>query len=55
MPQETIVTGPLDTRYSAHREAERRRMETREWLKRRERELGMITDAPSVAPEQLNK
>jgi hypothetical protein len=55
MPQETIVTGPLDTRYTANRDEERRRQETREWLKQRERELGMVKDAPSVAPEQPKK
>jgi hypothetical protein len=34
-----------------HRDAERRREETREWLKQRERELGLAHDAPSVAAE----
>jgi hypothetical protein len=51
MIKATIVTSPLDTRYSAHRDAERRRRETREWLKQRERELGFLKDAPSVTPE----
>jgi len=55
MPQETIVTGPLDTRYTAHRDVERRRQETREWLEQRERELGFVKDAPSVAPESNDK
>ena len=55
MIKETIVTSPLDTRYSAHRDAERRRRETREWLKQRERELGFLKDAPSVAPESNDK
>jgi hypothetical protein len=30
---------------------EKRRRETREWLARRERELGFIKDAPPVAPD----
>jgi hypothetical protein len=42
MPQ-TIVTD---------RVVEQHRKETREWLKRRQRELGVVKDAPSVAPEQ---
>jgi hypothetical protein len=55
MPQETIVTGLLDTRYTAHRDEEHRREEIREWLKQRERELGMVKDARSVAPEHPKK
>jgi hypothetical protein len=55
MPQETIVTGPLDTRYTAHRDEKQRREETREWLKQRERELGLRKDAVSVAPERPNR
>jgi hypothetical protein len=54
MPQETVVTSPLDSRYTAHRDAERRRQETREWLQQREQELGTVKDAPSVAPAQPN-
>lgn len=55
MIKETIVTSPLDTRYTAHRDADRRRHETREWLKQRERELGFLKDAPSVASEDGDK
>jgi hypothetical protein len=55
MIEETIVTSPLDTRYTAHRDAERRRRETREWLRQRERELGFLQDTPSVAPESGDK
>jgi hypothetical protein len=51
MIRETIVTSPLDTRYTEHRDVDRRRRETREWLKQREQELGFLKDAPSVAPE----
>ena len=44
MPQETIVKGN-----AAHREA-RRLEQPREWF--RQRQEGMVDDAPSVAPEQ---
>ena len=54
MPKETVVIGPLDAGYTAHREAERRREETREWLKQRERELSMAKDTRSVATEHPN-
>jgi hypothetical protein len=53
--KETIITSPLDTRYTVDRDAERRRRETREWLRRRERELGFLKDAPSMAPENNEK
>jgi len=36
-----------DPQYRAHREAVRRREETREWLRQRERALA----APSIVPE----
>jgi hypothetical protein len=38
---------PLDPGYTAHREAEERHKQTREWLRRRERE----SQAPSVVPD----
>ena len=38
---------PLDPGYTAHREAEERRRQTREWLRRRERQ----SRAPSVVPD----
>jgi hypothetical protein len=53
MIKETIVS-PLDTRYTAHRDEERRREETREWLRQREQELSIARDAPPVAPERPN-
>ena len=37
--------------YTGHRDNEQRQRETREWLKQRERELGFVKDAPSVASE----
>jgi hypothetical protein len=50
MTQALKLISPLDADYAGHREAEERRRETREWLERRERELGFVKDAPSVAP-----
>lgn len=38
---------PLDAGYTAHREAEERRKQTREWLRRRERQ----SRTPSVVPD----
>ena len=55
MPQETIAIGPLDTRYTAHRDVAHRREETRQWLKQRERELGLVQVMPSVTPEHPSK
>ena len=49
MTQASNVT-PLDAEYVEDREVEVRRRETHEWLRQRERELGFVTDAPSVAP-----
>ena len=51
MTTETVLKSPLDPHYTGHRDAEQRHQETREWLKQRERELGFVKDAPSVAPE----
>ena len=48
MSRVSALLNPLDAHYKAHREAEQRRRETREWLSRRERELGFIKDAPPV-------
>jgi hypothetical protein len=39
---------PCDPEYTGHREAEKRRQETREWLLQRERD----SIAPSIVPEQ---
>jgi hypothetical protein len=43
---------PIDPEYTGHREAEQRHRETREWLRRRERELDLHTDMPSIAPDK---
>jgi septal ring factor EnvC (AmiA/AmiB activator) len=51
MTQASKLISPLEAEYAEHREAEERRRDTREWLKQRERELGFVKDAPSVAPK----
>jgi hypothetical protein len=51
MTKASTLISPIDSQYNAHREAEERRHQTHEWLKKRERELGFISGAPSVAPE----
>ena len=48
----TCLISPLEAQFTAHRDAEKRRRETHEWLERRERELGFVHDAPTVAPEK---
>jgi hypothetical protein len=50
MFKQSALPNPLDAQYTGHRDAEKRRMETKEWLRQREREMGFVTDAPSVAP-----
>jgi hypothetical protein len=52
MTQASNLTSPIDPQYTGHRKAEERRRQTREWLRKRERELGLVSDAPSVAPEK---
>jgi hypothetical protein len=52
MLKDSTLMSPIDARYTGHREAEERHRQTREWLAKRERELGFVTDAPSTAPEQ---
>lgn len=51
--QGSTLTLPTDSGYTAHRDAEQRCRETREWLAKRERELG-FTEAPLTAPEKRN-
>jgi hypothetical protein len=55
MPQTSTLITPIDPQYTADREAEKRRRETREWLKQRERELGFADDAPSMVPERRER
>jgi hypothetical protein len=38
---------PCDPGYTAHRDAEKRHRDTRDWLRQRER----VTKAPSIVPE----
>jgi hypothetical protein len=42
---------PYEPDYVGHREAEKRRQETKEWLRQRERELA--GRSPSIVPERL--
>jgi hypothetical protein len=41
---------PYEPDYVGHREAEKRRQETKEWLRERERELA--ERSPSIVPER---
>jgi hypothetical protein len=52
MLKQSTLPNPLDAQYTGHRDAEKRHLETKEWLRQREREMGFVTDAPSVAPDQ---
>jgi hypothetical protein len=47
MRQKSTLVLPCDPEYIAHREAQRRRRETREWLLQRER----ANLAPSIVPD----
>jgi hypothetical protein len=47
MRQTSRLVLPCDPQYTAHREAEKRRQQTREWLRQRER----TRVAPSIVPE----
>jgi hypothetical protein len=46
------LISPIDSQYTGHREAEQRRQQTREWLEKRERDIGFVSDAPSLALEK---
>ena len=47
MRQKSTLVLPCDPEYTAHREAQRRRRETREWLLQRER----ANLAPPIVPD----
>jgi hypothetical protein len=47
MRQKSRSVLPCDPEYTGHREAEKRRQETREWLLQRER----ASTAPSIVPD----
>jgi hypothetical protein len=51
MLKQSTLPNPLDAQYTGHRDAAKRQLETKEWLRQREREMGFVTDAPSVAPD----
>jgi hypothetical protein len=52
MMKDSTLISPIDPRYTGHRDAEERHRQTRDWLAKRERELGIVSDAPPVAPEK---
>jgi hypothetical protein len=47
MRQKSQLVLPCDPGYTAHREAEKRRQETRDWLRQRER----ASATPPIVPE----
>lgn len=51
MRRKSQLVLPCDPEYTAHREAAKRRQETREWLRRREQAAA----APSIVPEAPEK
>jgi hypothetical protein len=55
MMKDSTLISPIDPRYSGHRDGEKRRRQTREWLAKRERELGFVSDAPPVALEKAEQ
>jgi hypothetical protein len=53
MRQKSALVLPCDPEYTAHREAQKRRQETREWLLQRERANlapSIVPDAPEAQP-----
>jgi hypothetical protein len=48
----STLISPIDAQYTGHRDAEERRRNTREWLRKRERELDFVSDAPAMATEE---
>ena len=54
MRQKSQLVLPCDPEYTAHREAQKRRQETREWLLQRERAKlapSIVPDAPEGEPK----
>jgi hypothetical protein len=51
MRQSSKLILPCDPHYTAHWEAEKRRKKTREWLRKRERDLARAPSIVSEAPE----
>jgi hypothetical protein len=55
MRQKSRLVLPCDPEYTAHREAERRRQETRQWLSQRERANlapPIVLDVPKANPTE---
>ena len=55
MLQKSQLVLPCDPEYTAHREARKRRQETREWLLRRERSSiapSIVPDVPEAEPQE---
>jgi hypothetical protein len=52
MTKASTLISPIESQYTGHREADDRRRQTREWLRKREQELGFVRDAPLTAPEK---
>ena len=55
MRQKSQLVLPCDPEYTAHREAEKRRQETREWLLQREQANlapSIVPDAPEPEPQE---
>jgi hypothetical protein len=52
MRQASRLILPCDPGYTAHRDAEKRRQKTREWLRHRERDRVV---APSIVPKAPEK
>jgi hypothetical protein len=55
MRQKSSLVLPCDPEYTAHREAEKRRQEIREWLLQRERASlapSIVPDAPEPEPQE---
>jgi hypothetical protein len=51
MLQSSKAVLPYEPAYSGHWEADKRRRETRDWLRQRARECAFYREAPSVVPE----
>ena len=55
MRRKSSLVLPCDPEYTAHREAQKRRQETREWLLQRERAKlapSIVPDAPEPEPQE---
>jgi hypothetical protein len=55
MLSESRIVLPYEPQYSGHREAEKRRKQTHDWLAQRERELAELHQAPSIVPDRTHE